>query len=191
MEQNYLNVREDFRVVMLKALNISFPRMSFRYVLDILGNEQARVLLEVMKSENFYLLFMVNPEVPKDIKQEHLDLFEHPSLMRVMNVFRVAKVRSYLDDTIELSQEMRDFLQATFYYLNSSCLEAGERKSCCNENFMRAKKHFQQEEISVIRNWEQLSQKDRQLLIEVVTLVVEEISQESFDKILRICGLVD
>ena len=96
MEVNYFKQREDFRVVMLEALKIRFPKMAWRQVLKILGKEQTRVMFKLMKSNHFYLLFMVDPVLPDEVKTECEYLFENPKLAMAMNAFRVAKVQSYL-----------------------------------------------------------------------------------------------
>lgn len=182
MEENYFKQREDFRVVMLQTLNIPFPKMAWRQAVKILGNEQTRVMFKLMKSNHFYLLFMVDPQLPDDVKTECEYLFENPNLAKVMNAFRVAKVQSYL--TISgLSAEMQSFLEALFYYLKSSCNNQG----CCDD-FMRAQKHFQQVERELFENVGKLSDAEKDLLITVVVMAVEEFSQASFDKVLEFCS---
>ena len=182
--ENYFNEREDFRAVMLQTLKIRFPKMVWRQVVHILGKEQARVLFNLMKTDNFYLLFMVNPNVPEDVKDNCDDLFENPLLAKAMNVFRVAKIQSYLTIT-ELSVGMRSFLEALFYYLKVSCNNYG----CCCDDFVRAQKHFQQEEVLLMKNVEQLSVAEKDLLIAVMVLAIEEFSQASFGKAMKLCGL--
>lgn len=182
--ENYFNEREDFRAVMLQTLKIRFPRMVWRQVVSVLGKEQTRVLFNLMKTDNFYLLFMVNPKVPDDVRVYCEDLFENPLLTKAMNVFRVAKIQSYLTIS-ELSGEMREFLEALFYYLKVSCNNCG----CCCDDFIRAQKHFQQEEVLFMQNVEQLSAAEKDLLIAVMVLAIEEFSQASFDKAIKLCGL--
>jgi len=183
MDTNYFKQREDFRVVMLQALKIPFPKMVWRRVLRILGEDQTRVMFKLMKSNHFYLLFMVDPQLPDDVQIECEYLFENPNLVKAMNAFRVAKIQSYLTISA-LSTEMRALLEALFYYLNASCNNCG----CCDD-FIRAQKHFQQMEDELFRNIENLSEREKELLITVVVMTVEEFSQDSFKKIMEICGL--
>ena len=182
MEENYFKQREDFRVVMLQALKIPFPKMVWRQAVKFLGHEQARVMFKLMKGNHFYLLFMVDPQLPDDVKTECEDLFENPNLAKVMNAFRVAKVQSYL--TISgLSAEMQSFLEALFYYLKASCNGYG----CCDD-FVRAQKHFKQIEHKLFENAEKLSDAEKDLLITVVVMAVEEFSKDSFDKTVEFCS---
>ena len=185
MDKNYLNVREDFRAVMLKTLGISFPRMVWRHVLKILSKEQARTLLDVMKSDDFYWLFMVSPNLPDDFNPKYLEIFENPKLAEVMNVFRLAKIQAYLQNRNVLSIEMQDFLEALFCYLKSF---ASSSKCCC-ENFIKAQQHFQQEEISLLQKVDTLSEEEKDLFVFVAVIAIEEFSQPSFEKIMSLCGL--
>ena len=183
MEVNYFKQREDFRVVMLETLKIRFPKMAWRQVLKILGKEQTRVMFKLMKSNHFYLLFMVDPVLPDEVKTECEYLFENPKLAMAMNAFRVAKVQSYLTIS-SLSDELRAFLESLFYYFKASCNNYG---GC--DDFVRAQKHFQQVEANLFENVENLSEAEKELLITVTVMALEEFSQDSFNKVMEMCGL--
>ena len=184
METNYFKKHEEFRVVMLQTLDITFPKIVWRQVVQFLGNKQARTLFDLMKSSNFYLFFMVNPVLPEDVKSDYEDLFENPYLFKVMNAFRVAKIKSYLEMK-NLSSRLRDFLEALLCYLKAS----GSNCGCCCDNFIRAKEHFKQAESRLVRGLKSLSVEERDLLTIVTVLVVEEFDETSFSKILEMNGL--
>ena len=184
METNYFKQREEFRVVMLQTLKVRFPKMAWRQVSEILGKEQTRVMFNLMRGDYFYLLFMVDPKLPEDVEKDCEDLFENPKLAKAMNAFRVAKIKSYLTIS-KLSDRMRAFLEALFYYLKVS----GNNCGCCCDDFIRAQKHFQQMEQELFVNLETVSEVEQDLLVTVAVLALEEFSQASFNKVMEICGL--
>ena len=47
---NNFEEREKFRIKIWKDLNIVFPKMAFRQVVGLLGEEQTRVMFDLLKN---------------------------------------------------------------------------------------------------------------------------------------------
>ncbi len=182
--------REKFRVQMWKDLNIVFPRIAFRNVLNLIGEEQTRVLFELLKNRKFaFLPFVIAPNLPDDMEPKYRALFENPQFMVVVNSLRIARIENYVEN--RWSVELRDFLAVVLYYLKTTakCYQmnlSNKVSNCALGEIQRAKNQFQQAEISFMKNVEFLPLDEKYVVCCVSALCLEEFSDKSIAELKKI-----
>ena len=124
--------REKFRIRMWKALNISFPRMVFRRVVNLLGEKQTRVLFDLLKNKEFsYLPFVISPELPYNMEQKYRDLFENPKFIIAVNIIRIARIEDYLVSNLSESVTEQFRKEEKFFMEKAEFLPLDEKYVVC------------------------------------------------------------
>ena len=175
--------REKFRIRMWKALNISFPRMVFRRVVNLLGEKQTRVLFDLLKNKEFsYLPFVISPELPYNMEQKYRDLFENPKFIIAVNIIRIARIEDYL--VSNLSEPVTDFIAILLHYLRGTekCYRmnlSDKVLSCSGSAFREVKEQFRKEEKFFMEKAEFLPLDEKYVVCCISTLCLEELSDKS------------
>lgn len=175
--------REKFRIRMWEALNIGFPKLAFRRVVSLLGENQARLLFDLLKNKEFsYLPFVISPELPQDMVQKYCELFENPKFIVAVNVLRIARIEAYLTDG--LSVPLKDFVAVLLRYLRATekCyqMNLADRVSICSRNaFHEVKEQFRKEEEFFMEKAEFLPLDEKYVICCISVLCLEELSDKS------------
>ena len=182
--------REKFRVQLWKDLNIVFPKIAFRSVLNLIGEEQTRVLFDLLKNRKFaFLPFVIAPDLPEDMEPQYRKLFENPQFMAAVNSLRIARIENYVEN--RWSVELRDFLAVVLYYLKTTdkCYQmnlSNKVSNCALGEIQRAKNQFQQAETTFMKNVEFLSLDEKYIACCVAALCLEEFSNNSIAELKKI-----
>lgn len=185
---NNFEKREEFRVKMWKGLNIVFPKMVFRQVVDLIGETQTRVMFDLLKNQKFaYWPFVIAPNLPEDMEPQYRCLFENPKFMIAVNALRIAKIETYVEN--RWSAELRDFLEMLLHYLKATekCFRmnlSNKVSNCALGEIQRAKTQFQQVEESFMQRLMFLPLEEKYIVCCVAALCLEELSEKSLDCLL-------
>lgn len=175
--------REKFRIRMWEALNISFPKMVFRRVVNLLGEKQTRILFDLLKNKQFsYLPFVISPELPHNMEQKYRDLFENPRFIVAVNIIRIARIEDYLTD--KLSEPLKDFIAILLHYLRATekCYRmnlSDKVLSCSGSAFREVKEQFRKEEDFFMEKAEFLPLDEKYVICCISALCLEELSDKS------------
>lgn len=189
---NNFEEREKFRIKIWEDLNIVFPKMAFRQVVGLLGEEQTRAMFDLLQSKDFsYLAFVISPELPPDMEPKYRELFENPNFMIAVNVLRIAKIETYVSDNI--SVELRDFLEILLHYLHEieKCFRmnlSDKVSNCVVGEIRKSKEQFRRAENTFMKNVKYLPFNEKYVCCCIGALCLEELSGRSFLKLEEIFG---
>lgn len=181
----WIDQREKLRIELWKTLKISFPKMAFRQVINLLGSYKTRILYELLcGGECSYLPYAIGSDFPKDGDQQIRELYEDHNFVSVLSVLRCEWIKSNLSRIEDQMAQNMVWKMGVYLQQLQRCygLKLPE-KMAISGSVKVAKGHLKMAEGLVMQRLEQLPLNDKYLVLCVAALALEEFELGSFEKI--------